>query len=79
MHYMHGSPNDDDHDRDMQLPFKTADDCISSIATGFVPLMTQVSVDRPVAIAAKQTYIIADKFILSAYLSNIWQPPRISC
>ena len=27
MHYLHGSPNDKDRDRDMQLPFKTSGDC----------------------------------------------------
>ncbi|HWB26777.1 MAG TPA: hypothetical protein VG738_14940 [Chitinophagaceae bacterium] len=77
MHYMHGSPMDKDHDRDMQLPFKTTGDCIA-IAPVFVPLTAQVSIMAPVKISGKKNYVIKHQCLLSAYLSAIWQPPK-SC
>ena len=78
MHYLYGSPADKDYDRDMQLPFKTSGDCISSVATAFVPLIIQFSIAKPVEISEKKNYVTQDRFLLSSYLSNIWQPPK-SC
>lgn len=78
MHYLHGSPKDKDYDRDMKLPFKTSGDCISAIATAFVPLMAPFSITRPIEIPEKKKFILQDQFTLSSYLSNIWQPPK-SC
>lgn len=78
MHYMHGSPKDKDYDRDMQLPFKTSNDCISSISPAFVPSMTEISVDKPVELPEEKNGFPADQFILSSCLSSIWQPPK-SC
>ena len=77
MHYMHGSPMDKDHDRDMQLPFKATGDCLAT-TTAFVPLTAQVSIPAPIKISGKKKYIIKHQYLVSAYLSAIWQPPK-SC
>lgn len=78
MHYMHGSPVDDDYDRDMQLPFKTSLDCISVISPGFVPVSLEIPLAKPVEIPEKNHILYQQGDILSPYLSCIWQPPR-SC
>jgi hypothetical protein len=75
---MHGSPKDKDYDKDMKLPFKSSGDCISTIATAFIPLMAPFSFTRPIEISVKKEFISQNQFILSSYLSNIWQPPK-SC
>lgn len=76
MHYMHSSPTDKDYDRDMQLPFKTQDDCISSISPAFVPVFVQHDLPVPVELSTKKTYVLKNQFLVSSYLANIWQPPR---
>ena len=78
IHYLHGSPKDKDYDKDMQLPFKTSGDCISSVSPAFVPLIMQHSVLEPIEISTKKIFFQKDQFILSSYLANIWQPPK-SC
>jgi hypothetical protein len=78
MHYMHGSPKDKDYDRDMQLPFKTANECVFSVSVAFVPLMQQIYIAKPVEVIKRKDYVIRDQFIHSSYLANIWQPPK-SC
>jgi len=78
MHYLHGSPKDEDYDRDMQLPFKTSDNIISSITTAFVPLIGQFSIARQIKISEKKKYVTQNQFILSSCLSKIWHPPK-SC
>jgi len=77
IHYLHGSPKDKDYDRDMQLPFKTSGDCISSIAIAFVSLIVPFTISRPAEIAEKKNYIVLDQYVLSSYLASIWQPPKV--
>ncbi len=76
IHYLHGSPKDKDYDRDMQLPFKTSGDLISVVSTPAAPL--GFSIDRPVNDSSDKNFILSDQYILSSFLSNIWQPPRTS-
>jgi hypothetical protein len=76
LHYLHGSPKDKDYAKDMQLPFKTSDDCISYTAVAFVPLIAQQTLPVPTEIKPAKTFNLKDRFILSSYLSKIWQPPR---
>jgi hypothetical protein len=78
MHYMHGSPKDKDYDKDMKLPFKTSYDCISGISLAIVPQIINLSFTKPITIIEKKNYIILNQCISSAYLANIWQPPRFS-
>jgi len=77
IHYLHGSPIGQDHDRDMQLPFKTS----SEFALSVVPvLMTDVATNT----LSPQLFIISndflhtnDSFISSEFGCNIFQPPRV--
>jgi hypothetical protein len=78
MHYMHGSPKDDDYDRDMQLPFKSSVDCISNISLGFVPAFIEFNFDREVVLfTTKKSFPIRNQYLISSYLSFIWQPPKV--
>ena len=76
IHYMHGNPNDKDHDRDMQLPFKTSGCCAFSVSTSFVSLMQPISIENPSETMIIRHGISKIHFINSSYLSNIWQPPK---
>jgi hypothetical protein len=76
MHYLHGSPKDKDYDRDMQLPFKTAGDCLATITPAFVPVTVELNLEQPVIILQQVNIVKPAQFILSTYLSNIWQPPK---
>jgi len=78
IHYMHGSPRDADYNRDMQLPFKTAGECIPSLVTGYVPLLVQYALTPPSVLPVKKNYYTKELFTPSFYISNIWQPPK-SC
>ncbi|MEO6289816.1 MAG: hypothetical protein ABIO76_07850 [Ginsengibacter sp.] len=78
LHYMHGSPKDGGYARDMQLPFKTSSDCIFGMMSFFTPLLTPVIILKPAEIHEKKSYLVLDQFILSSYISTIWQPPK-SC
>jgi hypothetical protein len=76
MHYLHGSPRDKDYNRDMQLPFKTPSDLISSIGSGFTPMVMHYSFERLIFDPLVKNHIVREQFISSSYLSNIWQPPK---
>ena len=78
IHYMHGSPKDKDYDKDMQLPFKTCCDCAAAVNTGYVPMLANFSLAKPIEISEKKNYFLQDQFLLSSYLAAIWQPPK-SC
>ena len=75
-HYLHGSPKDKDYERDMQLPFKTSNDCVSSISPAFVTSMPEISIDKPVELSEKKNSFPTSQFSLSSFLSSIWQPPK---
>lgn len=78
IHYLHGSPKDKDYERDMQLPFKTSGDCLSSVAPAFVPSVNEISFDKPIELPEKKKNFPQNQFSSSSYLSSIWQPPK-SC
>lgn len=78
MHYMHGSPQDDDYERDMQLPFKTSADCVSSVGFAHVPVQFEMEIQNSITFLKKKNYLIRDLFTHTSYLSNIWQPPQFS-
>lgn len=78
IHYLHGSPKDKDYDRDMQLPFKTSNTCISTISPAFIPLMPEFSIAKPLVLPDKKKNFLIDQLAISSYLSSIWQPPK-SC
>ncbi len=76
LHYLHGNPKDSDHDRDMQLPFKSSADCAFGLATAFVPLMHEISIHPEPTGEGKIHTGFYTRFMPSALLADIWQPPK---
>ena len=76
IHYMHGSPMDDDYERDMQLPFKKATHHIYTASAHVKDLTTsQITIS---ILPEEVTYIIINEHnIPSHYSSSIFQPPRV--
>jgi hypothetical protein len=76
MHYMHGSPMDDDYDRDMQLPFKTACTCITSVLPATVPEMGVV-LSPPQIFVLQNDFLNRDEMMIPFdSFCNVFQPPR---
>ena len=75
MHYTGHDINDNDKDKDMQLPFKSHNDCVS---LNFVPLATnQDAIDLIlVPIYTDNVAVYKRLNFQSFYLSSIWQPPK---
>jgi hypothetical protein len=78
MHYGQGNVFDTDYNEDMKLPFKTENNTVALTGSAYYPLLFTVSIVVPTEFTEKNTYFITEQFILSNYLSNIWQPPK-SC
>jgi hypothetical protein len=76
MHYMHGSPHDDDYDRDMQLPFKTCAHPIIATATYVAPVPISIAVPKVFYVEKKQPLIYNTTGYSFNYHSSVWQPPR---
>ena len=76
-HYLHGSPMDKDHDRDMQLPFKTC----SEFALSVVPVIVadvETSILSPLEFNVSNDFLQTnDNLISSEFGCNIFQPPRV--
>lgn len=78
MHYMHGSPKDNDYKDDMRLPFKSADNCTAALSPAFVPMVNQGFSIKTMELPKLEKTAGKADFVLFAYLSSIWQPPK-SC
>lgn len=76
MHYAMGDVHDADYAKDMQLPFKTHDNCLASIINVYLPSQ-KVVITNPVQLIENQHFKTQETFLQSTFLSNIWQPPRI--
>ncbi len=73
-HYRDDSDPDNDYQRDMQLPFKTAD-CITAISFIFV-IPSSYTIERVFATTVKEYNIHPDHIAVWQNLDNIFQPPR---
>lgn len=76
IHYLNAPVKDKDYDRDMQLPFKSADDCLALISPAFVPFFIQYTASCPIENCKAEIFFLKNKIFFSAYHSNIWQPPK---
>ena len=76
IHYMHGSPMDDDYERDMQLPFKKMNHLVNMTP---VHLKAQASIVTAVILPSKHTefFIPNDHRVHSKYPSAVFQPPKV--
>ena len=77
-HYSQNKMMDDDHEKDMKLPFKSHDGCISVIEIAFLSNLFECQISKPVYDESKSYSMYTEQFLKSAYLSSIWQPPK-SC
>lgn len=75
MHYAGYDFNDNDQDRDMQLPFKSHNDWATVNAETFPPPAAMVAL-RPCASASCKIITHHRLNFRSSYLSAIWQPPK---
>ena len=78
MHYLNGSPKDNDYERDMKLPFKSLSFCIAASVADFVPISVQFSCIKPLELSQKKLYGYYISPISSSRIASIWQPPK-SC
>jgi hypothetical protein len=76
IHYMHGSPMDDDYEQDMQLPFKRMNHHFNMTPAHVKELTSTTLVITP-PIKETSFIIVDDNSIRSRYLSSIFQPPRV--
>ena len=74
-HYAIDHGKDADHDKDMKLPFKTHDKCVSSFSNVYLP-SAKVSIEKPIEFLQEKRFATNGQLLLSSHLSNIWQPPR---
>lgn len=76
MHYLYASPKDDDYDKDMQLPFKTAE-CAASVTLDITH--TQLfSALQPVVFINKTYPSLNNSSVRFNHIADIWQPPKFS-
>ena len=77
MHYMGHDDDDTDNLRDMQLPFKTMDDCCNIAFNSLPPQKLQIS--EVVVYEVQQEFTLLNEVSpLSISLEDIFQPPRIA-
>ncbi len=79
MHYSQPDDHDADHDKDMKLPFKTDDGCMSFITAVYVaPIVASMPIasTKPVYRSEKKEHFQKQVCLQSSFLASIWQPPR---
>lgn len=76
LHYCIEDGTDSDSDEDRQLPFKSGEYLFAGISL-YTPPQT-FSLTKPEYHDQVVLHIIKnDRFISSAFIANIWQPPRL--
>lgn len=75
MHYTGHDINDNDQDKDMQLPFKSHIDC-ESISFASLPINNEVITLKLIPVVTKNVAVYKCLDIQSSFLSSIWQPPE---
>jgi len=78
IHYAMEDVKDADYDKDMKLPFKSHDNCVAGNTTIYLSLSEKLSIQTPVQFLEKKSFETEDQFLHTSFLSNIWQPPRVS-
>ena len=77
IHYAMDNVKDADYDKDMKLPFKSHDNCVAGNVV-YLPLSEKLLLQKPIQFPEKKHFQTEDQFILTSFLSIIWQPPRLS-
>lgn len=76
IHYAHGNVMDKDHDRDMQLPFKSDEACLPIGSIAFVPISIPDFSFQSYPVVVNEFPVTDVSFESFQSLSNIWQPPK---
>ena len=76
-HYVINHGKDADHDKDLKLPFKSHDNCVTGISNVYLPLSQKNSILKPLQFLEKKKIGNKDHFLLTSFLPNIWQPPKV--
>lgn len=77
-HYAQKNVKDADYDKDMKLPFKSPNTLINTVEIAPVQFSSANLLLKPILSDSKQYTLYSEKYLSSAYLSSIWQPPK-SC
>jgi len=78
IHYLHGNVKDKDHDRDMTLPFKSGEACVSNGGIAFIPFTLPEFSFKSYTIAVEKILFTEVSLVSFQSLSAIWQPPKVS-
>jgi hypothetical protein len=74
MHYTNHDLNDNDQDRDMQLPFKSLSGISASYQ--FLPAQSEIITLEQAPCSTTMNNCYQSSGLQSTYLSSIWQPPK---
>lgn len=75
MHYAQENPKDADYEKDMKLPFKTLNTTNTPIVAVF-QIETPILKNKYILKNNDETIVYNSSFLVSSYLSNIWNPPK---
>ncbi len=78
MHYTNNDVKYADHDKDMQLPFKSKEGSLNSLSLSFIQNFTSIKLGNPFERELNIYRIHNDHLFNSTFLSTIWQPPKFS-
>jgi hypothetical protein len=76
MHYAQSDDHDGDRDKDMKLPFKSHEGCISITIVALPSTNIGLLSAKPMHTERKVHSIYTENFLSSSHLSSIWQPPK---
>ncbi len=76
IHYSGETKKDADHEKDMQLPFKSHDGCATTFIAANVPPTLSNLVLKEFSESIISFSSLEDCYLSSSYLSSIWQPPK---
>ncbi|PSL45709.1 hypothetical protein CLV51_104416 [Chitinophaga niastensis] len=75
MHYWGHDINDNDDDRDMQLPYKQVD--IRTLYHSFIPLAKVISIKQQLYSPVAINYpVLKDNYLPEPALSSLFRPPK---
>lgn len=77
IHYVQGYSLNGDYEQDTNLPFKSIDDSTIQVID-FITLLNPCLKVKPIYTEDKRFKPFDQLFIDNAYLSSIWQPPRLT-
>lgn len=75
MHYTNPHPVDKNHEKDLQLPFKSHSDCSSAVSGNFI-LSERITLERPETETKRKRGVYKNQFLFDPLLAKILQPPR---